>query len=104
MQDITQGEDTLELEVLINDDETMDSGFADRVEDGIQSVIEGACVNTRETLMNSEYIWHIRHRGPVTYRRAFLQCFAYREAQVIVNTTLDQSDHINRFENIVHDT
>ena len=40
MQDITEGEDTLELEVLIHDDETVDSGFADRVKDGIQTVVE----------------------------------------------------------------
>jgi hypothetical protein len=40
VQNITQGQHTLELEVLIYNDKTVDPGFADRVEDGIQTVIE----------------------------------------------------------------
>lgn len=108
VQDITQGENTLELEVLIHDDETVDSGFANSVKDSIQSVIERTCVDARETLINHEYmatICVIHHkRGQVTYRRTFLQRFSNREAQVIVKPALDQSDHINRLKHIVHNT
>lgn len=35
MEDIAQGEDSLELEVLVHNYQTVDSGFADGVEDGV---------------------------------------------------------------------
>jgi hypothetical protein len=40
MEDITQCDDSLELEVLIHNYQPVDTGFADRIEDRIQSVIE----------------------------------------------------------------
>lgn len=35
MEDITQSEHSLELEVLIHNDQTVDPRFADGIEDGI---------------------------------------------------------------------
>lgn len=40
MQDITQSQNALELEVLIHDDETVHSRFADSIKDSIQSIIQ----------------------------------------------------------------
>lgn len=39
VEDIAQGEDALELEVLIHNHQTMNAGLADSVEDGVQPVI-----------------------------------------------------------------
>jgi hypothetical protein len=40
VQDITQSKNSLELEVLIHDDETVYSRFADSIEDSIQTIIQ----------------------------------------------------------------
>ena len=101
MENITQSEDTLELEVLIHDDQTVDSGLANGIKDGVQSIVERAGVDPRETLGNNQHIYQIRHSRRATYRRTFLQRFANRKAQVIVNTTLDESNDIDRLEHII---
>lgn len=38
-----------------------------------------------------------------TYRRTFFQSLANGQTQIVINAALDQGDHINCFENIVHD-
>jgi hypothetical protein len=50
VEDITQCQHSLELEVLIDNHETVDPGFADSVEDGIQTIIQRASVDPRELL------------------------------------------------------
>lgn len=58
MQDITQSEHTLKLEVFIHNDETVNSGFSDGIKDGVQSIVERAGVNARETLADHKHIYH----------------------------------------------
>ena len=50
MEDVAQGENTLELEVLIHNHQTVNARLANGVEDGVQSVIQRAGVDTRELL------------------------------------------------------
>jgi len=50
VEDITQGEDTLELKVLIHNHQTVDARFANGVEDGVQSIIQRAGIDAREIL------------------------------------------------------
>lgn len=50
MENITQGEDTLELKVFIHNYQTVDARFANGVEDGVQSVVKRAGVDARELL------------------------------------------------------
>lgn len=55
VQDITQSEDTLEPEMLIHDNQTVDSGLADGIKDSVQSIVERTGVDTREALVNHEH-------------------------------------------------
>lgn len=103
MENITQGEDTLELKVFIHNYQTVDARFANGVEYGVQSVIQRAGVDARELLQQ----WLV-DRVPVkvlisrTYRRTLLEYFSNRETQIIVNAAPDQGNDIDRLEYIVH--
>ena len=59
MQDITQSEHTLKLEVFIHNDETVNSGFSDGIKDSVQSIVERASVNARETLADDKLMYHM---------------------------------------------
>lgn len=53
MENITQSDDTLELKVFIHNYKTVDPRLADRIEDGVQPVVQRAGVNPREFLLGS---------------------------------------------------
>ena len=50
IQDIAQRQQALELARLVDDDESVDARLADRIEDGVEAVVEGACVDAWKVL------------------------------------------------------
>ena len=50
VQDVAQGQHALQLHLVVDDDEAMHAGFADRLEDGLQAVVGCAGVDAREVL------------------------------------------------------
>ena len=50
VEDIAEREQTDELAALIDHDQAVDSRFADCIEDGVEAVVERACVDTGEVL------------------------------------------------------
>ena len=50
LQDIAERQHALEVLVLVDDDESVHAGLADRVEDGVEPVVERARVDAREVL------------------------------------------------------
>lgn len=53
LKDIAQGQDSLKMTFLVNDDKSMNSGFPYGVENGIQTIMRCTCVNTGEILGES---------------------------------------------------
>ena len=49
-QDIAQRENAHQTVVLVDDHKSMDSRFPDRIKDGVEAVIDGTCVYSREIL------------------------------------------------------
>lgn len=50
IQNIAQSHQALKLAALVDDDEAVHAGFPDRVEDGVEPVVERAGVDTGEVL------------------------------------------------------
>ena len=50
MQDVTQSEDALKPKLVIHHDQAVHARLADRIKDGVQTICQGACVDTREVL------------------------------------------------------
>lgn len=50
MQDVTQSEHALESKMVVHHDQTVHARLADRIEDGVQTICQGARVDTGEFL------------------------------------------------------
>ena len=48
---IAEGEHAFQVVALVDDDETVDAGLPNRVEDGVKAVIEGTGVDSRKILV-----------------------------------------------------
>lgn len=79
----------------------MDTRLADRIEDGVQPVIERAGVNPRKFLQGLVSPQNAG-LGP-TYWRAFLQHLPDSEAEIIVDTSANQCNDIDGLEHVVYD-
>jgi len=114
VEDITQRDDPFKLKIFIHNDQTVDAGFADCVENGIQPIIEGAGVDAREflelvskstflrlapTRKKRKKITMSRNEKKesciATYRRPFLQHFSNCQAQIIIYPTPNKGNHIH---------
>lgn len=50
MQDVTQSEHALESKMIVHHDQTMHARLANRIEDSVQAICQGARVDAREFL------------------------------------------------------
>ena len=62
LEDVAERQQSLEPVRLVDDDEAVDAGFADGVEDGVEAVVEGACVDAWE-ILDGELVWRMVWNG-----------------------------------------
>ncbi|KAI6747741.1 hypothetical protein HG531_008283 [Fusarium graminearum] len=84
LENIRKGDDALELVVIVDYYQTVNSALADSVKDGIQAIAFAACVNARALI------------------RSLAQRLSNGTIQIFVGTTFDTGDDINRFKHIQH--
>ena len=51
VQDVAEGEQTDELAAFVDDYQAMHARLADGVEDGVESIVQCACIDAREVLI-----------------------------------------------------
>ena len=50
LEDVTEGDETEKTVELVDDNEAMDTGFTDGVKNGVETVVNRACIDAREIL------------------------------------------------------
>ena len=69
-EDVTEGEQALEMVALIDDDEAVHARLADGVEDAVEAVVKEAGVDAREILLRSSVLSSICYQERIARYRA----------------------------------